>query len=330
MTELPQTWRPAPGSSAALIHDLSLAMYLGGALIFLGVMALLLRAVFSRPRAVVERRWLLGGGIVFPGLVLAALMVFSLGVAGAVAEADGRGAWRFLLDCMSRGTSAIRDAVSRDAPVRVRVIARQWWWEVRYSGATSAVLANELHVPAGRRVEVFLETTDVIHSFWVPTLAGKVDMIPGRGNVVTLRAATPGEHHGLCAEYCGAQHARMLFRVVVEPEAEFARWLARQSQPVARPGDPFLRRGHDTFFAAGCASCHAVRGTAARGTGGPDLTHVGGRRTLAAMTLTNHVGTMAGWIAAPQDLKPGSSMPDTRGPSGEELRALATWLRSLE
>jgi cytochrome c oxidase subunit 2 len=178
-------------------------------------------------------------------------------------------------------------------------------------------------------VDVHLLTQDVIHSFWVPTLAGKVDMIPGRRNRVVLKADQPGEHLGICAEYCGGQHALMGFRVVVLDEPGFQQWLRREAGDAA-PADASLLGGQQVFMSAGCADCHTVRGTEARGAKGPDLTHVASRRTLAAGALANHIGTMTAWVVSPQDLKPGSLMPDTRTQTGADLRALATWLETLE
>jgi cytochrome c oxidase subunit 2 len=170
----------------------------------------------------------------------------------------------------------------------------------------------------------------VIHSFWVPSLAGKVDMIPGHRNRLVLRADEPGVHRGQCAEYCGGQHALMAIFVVVQSEADFQRWRVHQAREAAEPADEFLARGRAAFMRGGCAECHTVRGTEARGDLGPDLTHVGSRRSLAAGVLHNHVGTMAGWIAGTQAIKPGSLMPDSRAYDGAELRALAAWLKSLE
>ena len=334
-----QAWNPAAGSAAALIHELSLAMYVGAALIFLMVMALLARAVISRPAAVDARRWLVWGGLVFPGTVLAVLLGYALAVGNALASFEGKGTLRFLLDCISGNARALAaddrgNAVTDDglAPFRIEVTAYQWWWQVRYLTGSSGetVLANEVRIPVDRPVELQLLSADVIHSFWVPALAGKVDMIPGHRNRITIRSGVPGEFLGLCAEYCGAQHALMAFRIVALEPAEFSRWLVHQGRDAAPPADDFLRRGQDTFLAAGCGECHSVRGTEARGERGPDLTHVGGRRTLAAGTLDNHIGTMTAWIVNPQDLKPGSSMPDSRGQRGEDLRALAAWLGSLQ
>jgi cytochrome c oxidase subunit 2 len=328
------TFEPAAGSGAALIHELSVALYIGSALIFVGVMALLARAVFGGARPVVARRWLIAGGLVFPITTLTVLLVYALAVGNALSSFNTEGPLRFLLDCISGSSRALNSPATRDGAMRVEVVAHQWWWEVEYVNAgpdaRRAVLANELRLPAGRAIEVFLSTDDVIHSFWVPSLAGKVDMIPGRRNRLVLKADTTGVHRGQCAEYCGGQHGLMAFHVEIVSEAEFDRWLALQGTDASRPDDAFLASGYDTFMRSGCAACHTVRGTDARGTSGPDLTHVGGRHSLAAGVLDNHVGTMAGWIAGTQDLKPGSLMPDTRVASGVESRALAAWLGSLQ
>jgi cytochrome c oxidase subunit 2 len=300
-------------------------------LIFLFVMALLLYAVFTPARPIRARRWLAGGGLIFPGAVLSALLLYSLAVGNALGNMQGDGPLRFLLDCVSSVSRALGVTAAGDDTIRIEVNARQWWWEIRYSGSGKQFeLANELHLPAGRAVELELTTEDVIHSFWVPSLAGKVDMIPGHRNRLVLKADEPGVHRGLCAEYCGGQHALMAVFVIIEPEAEFERWRSQQVHDAEAPAGEFLARGRAAFMRGGCGECHTVRGTEARGDLGPDLTHVGSRRSLGAGILGNHVGTMAGWIAGTQALKPGSLMPDTRAYDGQELRALAAWLKSLE
>jgi cytochrome c oxidase subunit II len=325
------TWKPAAGSGASLIHELSVAMYLGCALIFLFVMALLLYAVFARARRIRARLWLAGGGLVFPGVVIAALLGYSVAVSNTLYDFQGQGVLRFLLDCVSDASRALGGSSSRNTAVRVEVNARQWWWEVRYRvGAEEFELANELHLPAGRPIEVDLVTEDVIHSFWVPSLAGKVDMIPGHRNRVVLKADAPGVHRGVCAEYCGGQHALMGLVVVVDSEEDFQRWRELQVRAAAASVDDVLAKGRAAFMRGGCADCHTVRGTEASGDLGPDLTHVGSRRMLGAGVLDNHIGTMAGWVAGPQAIKPGNAMPDARVYDGQELRALAAWLGSLE
>ena len=330
------TAHPAAGSGAALIQEFSLVLYAGAALVFLLVMVLLALAVFGRPRKVERRNWILGGGIVFPAVTLALLLAYSLAVGSTLSDAGGGGPLRFLLNCIS-DSARVLGLPAGDAPgqpLRIDIIGRRWWWEVRYqepgAGTDWVPLANEIYLPTGRPVHVTLSSEDVIHSFWIPALAGKVDMIPGRVNRLTLRADSPGIHRGQCAEYCGGQHALMAMYAIAVPPGQFEAWLRRQTLPATVPEDPFLKSGHDAFFDAGCARCHAVRGTAAAGDMGPDLTHVGGRRSLGAGTLRNHVGTMAGWIADAPTLKPGTQMPATRTLDGVQLRALAAWLGSLE
>jgi cytochrome c oxidase subunit 2 len=303
----------------------------GCASIFLFVIALVLYAVFVPARPIRARRWLAGGGLIFPGTVLSALLLYSLAVGNALGNFHADGTLRFLLDCVSSASRSLGGAAPGSSAIRIEVNARQWWWELRYLGPEGDFeLANELHLPAGRPVELVLVAEDVIHSFWVPSLAGKVDMIPGHRNRLVLKADEPGVHRGQCAEYCGGQHALMALIVVVEPQADFERWLSRQARDAAAPASRFLARGRAAFMRGGCGECHTVRGTEARGELGPDLTHVGSRRSLGAGVLHNHVGTMAGWIAGTQTLKPGSLMPDTRVYDGPELRALASWLKSLE
>lgn len=305
----------AAGSAAELLDRLGGILYIGATAIFLLVVGLVLYGTFAKGRAIDTRRWVIGGGLVFPAIVLTVLLVYSLEIGN---------------DLHALGSSP--DGQHSD-PIRVQVVGRQWWWEVRYQlpGASPAVvLANELHIPVNRTVELSLSTADVIHSFWVPALAGKVDMIPGRTTHLRLRSAEAGTFRGQCAEYCGGQHAWMALFVIAQSEEQFAAWLARQARPAAVPSDPFLKLGYDSFFKGGCQECHAVRGTPATGQLGPDLTHVGSRESLAAGMLKNHVGTMAGWIAGAQDVKPGNFMPSMAVYTGTELRAVSAWLGSLE
>lgn len=196
--------------------------------------------------------------------------------------------------------------------LRVAVTGHQWWWRIRYRDpATGAVIetANELHLPIGRTTRIELGTADVIHSFWVPGLAGKLDMIPGRANSLDVTPRRLGWFRGQCAEFCGAQHAHMAFAVKVDTPAAFAAWLAVQARPAPPPGDAAAIRGMRLVTTGQCATCHAIRGTPAVGRPGPDLTHVGARRMLAAGTLANTRGGMQGWIAQPQALKSGTMMP---------------------
>lgn len=297
------------GGAAQSIERLGLVLLIGASVIFLFVIGLLLYGVLSAPKRVAQRRWVIGGGLVLPAVVLSALLSYTLII-----------------------SDELTSRTQRNSP-EIRVIGKRWWWEVRYrqaNGMDEIVLANELHLPVGRPVAIDLESADVIHSFWVPSLAGKVDMIPGQVNRLTLEATRPGIFRGQCAEYCGAQHALMAFYVIAEPEPAFQRWLAHEATLAIEPADPFFQRGLDAFLREGCGDCHTIRGTRAKGPHGPDLTHVGSRRSLAAGTLDNHVGTLAGWIADSQRIKPGNLMPSMNVFVGQELRAVAAYLESLK
>jgi cytochrome c oxidase subunit 2 len=214
----------------------------------------------------------------------------------------------------------------RPAAFAVQVISHQWWWEVRYP-AHDVVTANELRLPIGQPVRLELTSPDVIHSFWVPALHGKVDHVPGRVNTLTVEAARPGRHYGQCAEFCGLHHAHMALTVVTEPPAAFEAWIAGQRAPARPPVSPLERDGARTFQQL-CTACHTVRGTEARGRAGPDLTHVGGRESLAAGLLPNTPENLARWIADPQALKPRVLMPTFPLPPGA-VAALAAYLGSL-
>lgn len=212
----------------------------------------------------------------------------------------------------------------------MRVVAKgyQWWWEYRYprDGADDVVVANELHIPVGVPVELDLESGDVIHSFWVPDLNGKTDMIPGRTNTLRLYASRAGTYDGQCAEFCGVEHAWMRISVVAEAQADFDRWLAAQG---AGAGAGSGSAGERVFTGNLCASCHTIRGTAAAGAAGPDLTHVGSRAWLAAGVLRNTPQNMRAWLADPQHYKPGAFMPKVPL-SGADLDALVTYLEGLK
>lgn len=322
----------ASGSGAALVHELGIALYLGSAAIFIVVMTLAILAVVRPARRASSTLFILGGGVAFPVFTLTVLFSYALAVGGTLANVAASGPLRLLLDCFSSFSRAQATPAPAQPGLRIEVIGRRWWWEVRYQapGAEPIVLANELHIPTGEFVTVELTSPDVIHSFWAPTLAGKVDMIPGRRTEVLLRSDEPGVHRGQCAEYCGGQHALMAFYVIAEAPEDYRAWLTREARPARESADEFLRLGRDMFFRGDCHDCHTVRGTQARGVDGPDLTHVGSRRSLAAGALRNHIGAMAGWIAGAEDIKPGVLMPSSREYTGYELRALSAWLGSLE
>lgn len=223
-------------------------------------------------------------------------------------------------------------ASSSDPPtpteVTVEVTGHRWWWEVRYPEA-GFTTANEIHVPTGTPVRLRLKTADVLHSFWVPELMPKVDLLPRRVNETWFSADSTGVYRGQCAEYCGLQHAHMAFRIVAEPQAEFDAWLERQSQDAIEATTELERQGREVVETSTCATCHTVRGTSADGTEGPDLTHVGSRDRLGAGAIPNDFGHMSGWVANSQTVKPGNAMPPQQL-SPDELRAVVTYLQSLE
>ena len=214
----------------------------------------------------------------------------------------------------------------------LRVRGYQWWWEVTYTDARPDrvfTVANEIHVPVGRPVRVLLEAPDVIHSFWVPSLAGKQDLIPGRDNEITITAERAGVYRGQCAQFCGLQHAHMAFLVMAEPPTDFAAWEAAQLKPGAEPASDEAAAGRRIFLSKPCVACHTIMGTPASGTLGPDLTHVGSRRTIAAGLLDTTRGSIAAWIADPQTIKPGNNMPMVPL-TGDELRAVSAYMASLQ
>jgi cytochrome c oxidase subunit 2 len=298
------------GPQAGRIAWLTWLLFGGGTAIFLLVMGLLGWALLAPERlrrAFGGRGFVIGGGIVFPTVTLAALLAVSLGVSRALVLPGA------------------------EAPLRIEVIGRQYWWEVRYPDLGAEVItANALHLPRGQEVELLLSSADVIHSLWVPNLHGKMDMIPGRVNRQRLTADRTGVLRGQCAEFCGVQHSIMALDVVVQEPEEFAAWARRQAEPVAPPEEPLLARGMAAFGAHGCGACHAVRGTEWQGRLAPDLSRIGSRATLAAGALETHPATLAGWIAGAQDIKPGNAMPAYgRSIGAADLLALAAWLDSL-
>ena len=216
---------------------------------------------------------------------------------------------------------------STTTKLTVLVIGHQWWWEVRYPG-TSTVTANEIHIPVRTPVRVEVRTADVIHSFWVPELNRKIDTIPGRTNAIELDADSPGRYRGLCAEFCGVQHAHMAMYVFVDQPEAFRRWLAREEKPAATPSAGKAADGERLFMDGPCSSCHAIKGTDASGDVGPDLTHVASRTTLGALTIPNDRENLREWIVDSQHVKPGNQMPNFRA-SGSDVDALVAYLEGL-
>lgn len=214
----------------------------------------------------------------------------------------------------------------------IEVTGNQWWWSMRYMNddpSLIAVTANEMHIPVGRPVMIRGTSHDVIHSFWVPNLHGKRDLIPSRITTEWLQADRPGRYRGQCAEFCGIQHAHMAFWVVAEPPEQFEAWLRHQREPAVAPTDPVKQQGQQIFLNNACVYCHAISGTTAAGQVGPDLTHLASRLTLAAGTLPNTKGHLAGWILDPQNVKPGNHMA-TVPLKSEEIEPLLEYLGSLQ
>jgi cytochrome c oxidase subunit II len=292
------------GPAAQSIALQTVWLFAGGTLLFVLVMTLLALAMRRGGRSLRPRAWLLGGGVVLPLVVLAPLLVDSV-----------------------RRSAALDAAAPADA-LLVGVGARMWWWELRYAdpdGGPEILAANELHVPVGRTVRLALASDDVIHSLWVPALAGKMDLVPGRIQHLQLRADRPGVYLGACAEFCGEQHTRMGFRIIAMPAAEFDRWLQQQRAQAAA----HQAVGRDAFVAAGCAVCHRVSGVS-EGRFGPDLSHVASRQTLGAGRLPNDEAALRQWIVDVQRLKPGARMPSFTHLDDATLAALTTYLASLK
>ncbi len=301
------------GPYAGSITLLSWILFGMAAAVLLVVLAAVYVALFGRrevQKKLGGKAVIWAGGIAFPAVVLTALLIYGLSL-----------------------TRHLSDPIEGNE-LRVRVTGEMWWWRVAYLGPDRQVLfmdANELHIPAGRPVVLELQSADVIHSFWVPRLSGKLDMIPGRINLMRIQADAPGVFGGQCAEFCGGPHALMGFTVVAHEPAEFARLMrtriVRDRLPPAAP--PIVQQaGSRLFDEAGCAACHRIAGTNANGLAGPDLTFVGTRRTLGAGILPNNLGTMMGWIANSQAIKPNNRMPAYTNLSHEQLRILALYLEA--
>ncbi|MGI8547164.1 MAG: cytochrome c oxidase subunit II [Gemmatimonadaceae bacterium] len=216
--------------------------------------------------------------------------------------------------------------------LHISVAGHQWWWEVQYDDTApqrQLSTANEIHVPVHRPIVFTLTSSDVIHSFWLPNLNGKKDLVPGHPNDVWFQADTPGVYRGQCAEFCGLEHAKMALLIVAEPEAKFNQWYEEQLKPAATPADAERAAGQQVFLAGSCAMCHAIQGTGAGARYGPDLTHFGSRLMLAANTVPNTRAYLGGWVVDPQVLKPGAKMPPN-ALSPRDLRALLAYLEGLK
>ena len=298
------------GEEAAEVATLFWAMAAGGFAIWLAVACTLLYAMRRRRPALSEAgagRLILWGGAVFPSATLLLLLGYAL--------------W------LMPGLRPWASAAERDA-LRIEVTGKQFWWRVIYrlEDGRSVVSANEIRLPVGQRVELLLKSSDVIHSFWIPALGGKMDMIPGRTNRLSLTATKPGMYRGPCAEYCGNSHALMAFlAVAMEPDG-FRTWLAGQAAPSAGAS----AAGAGLFMKNGCGACHRIDGTEAQGVIGPDLSHIGSRRTVGAGILPNTRDTIARFITEPDLIKPGSTMPAFRMLPPADISAIAAYLKGLQ
>jgi len=308
------------GVGAARIAELWWVMFGFGIAIFLLVAGLLFAALLRGRRGTnttmpdstagdTGRNWPIFGGIALPLVVIGIVFGYSIYTLAGIENPQSI------------------------APVKIEIVGRRWWWEVKYpdQGITTA---NEIHIPVGVPVQVQLQTADVIHSFWVPELHGKMDLIPTRINNLTLQANETGVYRGQCAEFCGLQHAHMGFMVVVQSKDDFNKWLDVQQQPAAEPADPAAVQGQQVFMNAGCVFCHTVKGIDDKDIDrssvdlGPDLTHLASRLTIAGASLTKNRGNLAGWIVDPQHVKPGSLMPEMYLNS-QDLQNLLAYLETL-
>jgi len=306
------------GTQAMALNRLIWILIGVGAIVWVAVMLVLAGALARRSRSAraghtvdtnTERRM---GRAVGSAVLATALIILGLTLTS------------FLL---TRGLSA-SDARALEIEIR----GHQWWWEITYLSSQADQVfttANEIHVPVGRTIHLQLAAADVIHSFWVPNLAGKQDLIPGRDNSLTFAAQRPGVYRGQCAEFCGLQRAHMALLVIVDPPEAFEHWRRAQLTPAANPTDPQQAEGRKVFTSKPCAACHTVQGTSAAATIGPDLTHVASRRYIAAGLLQTTRGSLAAWIADPQTLKPGNNMPDVPL-TATELQAVSAYLAALK
>lgn len=299
------------GVEAQKVADLFFVMAIGAFIIWIIVIAIAIYATLIHPGkhdARKARGLIIGGGVILPVIVLTSLLVYGLAL-----------------------MPELRKPPARDG-LRIAVSGEQWWWRVRYllPGGDEVELANEIRLPAGKRVEFELSSPDVVHSFWIPALAGKVDMTPGRTTTLSLTPTETGIFRGACAEFCGASHALMNFSVVVMKPGEFEEWLQGQAEPAATPREPLAMRGRNAFLFNGCGACHAIRGTSAIGKVGPDLTHVGSRLGIAAGTLATEPADFRDWMTRPKAIKPEVHMPAFGMLSDDELHAIAAYLDGLK
>jgi cytochrome c oxidase subunit 2 len=299
------------GPQAARLAHLFWIFFGVCAAVYLVMVVLVLASISRTPTAVFDegpRLRVIAVGGALTTFILVVLLVFSVRAGGGLNPMPGA-----------------------EQALTVRVIARQWWWEFQYPGTLPSdmvVTANEMHVPAGRPVLLQLASRDVIHSFWVPALHGKRDLIPGHDSTTYIQADQPGTYRGQCAEFCGAQHARMGFLVIAEPVTVFEAWLKHQREPAAPPTTAAAARGQSRFLGSACPMCHTVAGTLAGAATGPDLTHLASRGTIGAGSVPNTPAHLAAWILDSHNIKPGNRMPPLPM-AGAELQDLLAYLETL-
>lgn len=337
----PQNYMFTGGRAARELAEIGWPVLVGLSLVTVVTWAIIWWVAYRRPGsfdwhappdAGGGQNWILIGGVAVPVAVLATMFIATLGT-----------------------LSNFPMAHAATAEPDIRVIGKLWWFDAQYlpggsicgedvaslgrhpasggQGQSANLIVHspsEIHIPVGVPVEIELETRDVIHSFWVPKLHGKVDLVPGLKNRIRIQADEPGQYEGECGEYCGVQHAHMRLVVVAESPGDYLQWLQRMRQPAAPVSDPQLVLGREVFERSACAMCHVIRGTAAHGEIGPELTHVGSRLRIAGATLPNNTANMEAWVTDAQSLKPGVVMPSLRAYSGPELRALVAYLESLK
>jgi cytochrome c oxidase subunit 2 len=319
----------AHGPAARSIGKLSLAMTILF-LIFTGVMWALFAIAFWKRRGTLAEHepidadggqiWIVIGGIAIPIVVLTALFVAGLSLMSDFPIHGARG-------------MPSEEQMTKSMKPQILIIGHQWWWEIHYLSddpSKIVITANELHLPAGRPVNIEVKTADVMHSFWIPALNGKVDMIPGQPNFIRILPSQQGIYEGQCAEFCGDEHARMRLLAVVEKPSDYSAWLTDQLKPGAQPTTPEAKAGEQIFLSGPCSLCHTVRGTTAGGNVAPDLTHIGSRRMIAANVYPNNDAYLEAWVTHAQSLKPDSLMPDLPDFTGDQLSDLVAYLRQLQ
>lgn len=297
------------GREADQFNELFLVLVIGAVVLWCLMFGIFTYAARFKPRPVspaVAESLIIGGGIALPILLLTSLLIWTLPLMPAQREPG-------------------RDLV-------IRVTGEQWWWRVEYvlGDGETVVSANEIRLPSDRRTEIVLGADRVIHSFWVPSLAGKMDMFPGRETRMALEPTRPGIYRGQCAEFCGESHALMAFQAVVMEPEDFDRWLEAEAGPAKEPQNEIEARGKALFLSEGCGACHAVRGTEASSRVGPDLTHVGGRESLAAGIMPVTAEAFARWLDHPEMIKPGALMPSYAFLGDDDLAAIAQYLEGLK